>query len=245
MLLTIDIGNTNVNFGIFQGKRLKKKFFMPTKGLSVQKIKRKLNKGFLNGGVIMCSVVPSSTMTFKRFFKAQGKKALILGENCQVPIKNLYRNPQQVGQDRLVAAFAASEIYHSPIIVVDFGTATTFDLVSKKREYLGGIIVPGIAISLSALHENTALLPKVHLKRPKGIIGKDTEASILSGVYYGFGSLVDGLVDKIVRHLKSRSCVVFTGGFSKIITQYCHSKHVVNTDLILKGLELIYHQEVI
>lgn len=196
-LLAVDIGNTNINFGIFKEDRLTGKFKISTRGYKLKELKRKIGKAKPDE-VIISSVVPAACDILAKDIKALfHKPAHVLGKNIAVPVKNLYRRPKQVGQDRLVDAYAGITLYGAPLIVVDFGTAVTFDVISKKKEYLGGMILPGLGISLEGLFENTALLPKVKLKGPKEFIGRDTEASMLSGVVYGFASLVDGLIGKI------------------------------------------------
>lgn len=250
MLLTIDIGNTNITISVFKGKRLiahwrivtqaertVDEYYLIFKNLFAEvKIRMEGIKS-----IIICSVVPKVLTilkeTVKRLFK---EKILILGENLEVPIKNLYHNPKQVGQDRLVNAFAGYTLYGGPLIVIDFGTAITFDLVSSKGEYLGGIIAPGIEISLEALWQRTALLPHVELAKPKGLIGKDTINSIRSGIFYGFSGLCDGLVKRLKEELGRNTKVIATGGQAEIIATYCQTIDKVNKLLTLEGLQLIY-----
>jgi type III pantothenate kinase len=252
MLLTIDIGNTNIAIGIFKGKRLithwrivtqaertADEYYLIFKNLFAEaKIRIEGIKA-----IIICSVVPKALSilkeTIKRLFKVKGT-VIILGENLEVPIKNLYHNPKQVGQDRLANAFAGYTLYGSPLIIIDFGTAITFDLVSSKGEYLGGIIAPGIEISLEALSQRTALLPHVELAKPKGLIGKDTMNSIRSGIFYGFSGLCDGLVKRLKEELGKNTKVVATGGQAEIIATYCQTIDKVNKLLTLEGLRLIY-----
>jgi type III pantothenate kinase len=159
-----------------------------------------------------------------------------------VPIKNLYRKPKQVGQDRLVNAYAGVILYGAPLIVVDFGTAITFDAVSKNKEYLGGMILPGLDISLHSLAERTALLPKIKLNKPKEFIGRDTKDSILSGVVYGFAALTDDLTQRIKNRIGKSAKVIGTGGNIKLIRRYCRNIDKVDRDLTLKGLNLIYNR---
>ncbi len=253
MILTVDIGNTNINFAVFNKGKMLFGFKSATKKnlfkFDLLNFKKNLNKRGISQkqieNVIICSVVPKSTKILKSSLSHLFNiKPLICGENIKVPIKNLYKNPGQVGQDRLVAAFAAAKLYGMPIIVVDFGTATTFDVVSRKGASLGGIIFPGIGISLEALHEKTALLPKVRLKKPPKVIAKDTAGSILSGIFYGFAGLVDSLIERIFQQLNLRPSVVFTGGFAEIMSKYCKAKHRIDSNLILKGLQHICLQHV-
>ncbi|MDP2938953.1 MAG: type III pantothenate kinase [Candidatus Omnitrophota bacterium] len=241
MLLTIDIGNTNISLGLFKHNHLVRRYFILTRTKNFILLFKKI---FLKNNiddVIICSVVPEVARQLEQVIrKLLGKQPYVLGKNIKVPIKNLYKNPHQVGQDRLVAGFAAAKIYGTPVIVLDFGTATTLDIVSRKQEYLGGIIIPGIGMSLEALHEKTALLPKVKLVEPQSIIGRTTQESILSGIFFGFGYLADALVTQVSAQLKQKCLVVLTGGFSKHIAEYIHKKNIIEQDLIFIGLQLIY-----
>ena len=144
-----------------------------------------------------------------------------------------------MGQDRLVNAFAAKAIYGSPCVIIDFGTAITFDIVSKRGQYLGGLILPGIEISLASLYEKTALLPKVKLKDAPYIIGKDTKNSMRGGILFGFGAMCDGLVSRYRKILGKSTKVIATGGNASLMKKYAKSIQIVDEDLILKGLNLI------
>jgi type III pantothenate kinase len=242
VLLAIDIGNTNINFGIFSGKKIIKRFFIATKTYSLSTLKNKLNKIKLDDAIV-CSVVPKVTRIIdKNLRRFLGKRPYIIGKEIIVPIKNLYRKPKQVGQDRLVNAYAGVILYGAPLIVVDFGTAITFDAVSKNKEYLGGMILPGLDISLHSLAERTALLPKIKLNKPKEFIGRDTKDSILSGVVYGFAALTDDLTQRIKNRIGKSAKVIGTGGNIKLIRRYCRNIDKVDRDLTLKGLNLIYNR---
>jgi type III pantothenate kinase len=240
MLLAIDIGNTNINCGIFTGKRLVRRFSIPTKGYSIQRLRKLLGGADIDDSII-CSVVPELTCILKDDLrKLLHKEPYCLGENLKVPIKNLYHKPKQVGQDRLVNAYAGIMLYGAPLVVVDFGTAITFDVVSKNREYLGGVILPGLEISLDVLHKSTALLPQVGLSRPKGIIGRDTQGSILSGVVYGSAILVNGLIKQIKKELGySRLETIGTGGSIRLIRPLLKQIRRTDLNLTLKGLALL------
>jgi len=164
---------------------------------------------------------------------------IILGRDKIVPIRNRYRVKKEVGQDRLVNAYAAKALYGAPAIIVDFGTAITFDIISKKGDYLGGLILPGIELSLSSLYRNTALLPKVELKMATSIIGKDTVNSMRGGILFGFGAMCDGLVIQYKKILGKSTKVIATGGNAKLIKRYARSIQRVDEDLTIKGLQLI------
>ncbi|MCM8796174.1 MAG: type III pantothenate kinase [Candidatus Omnitrophica bacterium] len=242
-LLAVDIGNTNISFGVFEGARIVRKFNIPTLRYTIQKLMASLDKGKIDAAII-CSVVPKVQARLKcDLRRLLGKTSYYnIGTNLVVPIKNLYRKPKQVGQDRLVNAYAAVELYGAPLVVVDYGTAVTFDVVSRKKEYLGGMILPGLKISLDALFARTALLPKIKLSYPKEFIGRDTRNSMLSGIVYGFSALTDDLIKRIKEKIGKDTKVIGTGGNIELIKRYCHSFNKIDTDLTLKGINLIYQK---
>jgi len=242
MLLAIDIGNTSIHNGIFRGETLKKGFRISVEAgdLKAQYIKRL--GPYLKDikAVIIVSVAPKVLRRLEPVLrKIVNAKIFVVGRDLDSGVRNLYRRPRQVGQDRLVNARAAYELHGGASVIVDFGTAITIDVVNKNKEYIGGVIVPGIEISLEALSERAALLPKVRLEKPKSFLGKETKESMVNGVVYGFS----GLCDRIVRGLKKRYCksgkVVATGGISKFIGSYCDSVDKIDPELTLKGLRLI------
>ncbi|MFH0731318.1 MAG: type III pantothenate kinase [Candidatus Omnitrophota bacterium] len=242
MLLAIDIGNTTIYNGIFDKKVLKKTFGMPTYSNDLcSEYKAKLKPYFKNiDSIIVTSVAPLVLKRVEKVIrKTINKSCAVIGRDVDSEVKNLYKDPRQVGSDRLVNARAAYELYGKECIVVDFGTAITIDIVNKKKQYLGGVIAPGPEISLWALSEKTALLPKVSIRKPKGILGKDTKESMLIGVIYGFSSLCDGIVGKLKKRYCRNAKVVITGGFSKLIGPYCESADKIDPDLTLKGLAII------
>ncbi|MFA5145142.1 MAG: type III pantothenate kinase [Candidatus Omnitrophota bacterium] len=243
MLLAIDIGNTNISFGIFKAMRIIKKFEIPTKYYSLKKLKKKLLNANIDDTLI-CSVVPKASKALKRDLeKLLGKQPLIIGKDIEVPIKNLYRKPEQVGQDRLVNAYAGVLLYKTPLIIIDFGTAVTFDVISKNKEYLGGMILPGLKASLEALAEKTALLPKIKLNKPKEFIGRDTQSSMLSGIIYGFSALTDELIKQIKKKIGRNTLAIGTGGNISLIGRHCKRLDGINADLTLTGLSLIYESQ--
>lgn len=239
MLLAIDIGNTNITFGLFKGKRLEREFNIPTRDFSKKKLIAHLGSLSVTGAII-CSVVPAVTRELDSVLRRTGISPVIIGKDAAVPIKNLYRRPQQVGQDRLVNAYAAAEVYSAPALIVDFGTAVTFDVVSKNHEYLGGVILPGLKISLEALAEKTALLPKLKLSAPFEFIGRDTKSSMLSGLVFGMASLTDAWIEKIKRKIGKKTLVIGTGGDIGLMRRYCSGFDRIDQHLTLKGLSLIY-----
>jgi type III pantothenate kinase len=243
MLLAIDIGNTNIHNGIFKGMVLERSFIIPTysKGLHNSYIKKLGSARSKIRAVIIASVVPKALKEVKRVLRGAVRgEILVVGRDIPSGVKNLYRNPKHVGQDRLVNARAAYELYGGPSIIVDFGTAITIDIVSKNKEYLGGIIAPGIEISLGALSERAALLPKVSLERPKALLGRETVESMISGTIYGFSSLCDGLVQRFKKEYTGNATVVATGGLSAFIGPYCKTIDKIDPGLTLKGLSIIW-----
>ncbi|MFA5142927.1 MAG: type III pantothenate kinase [Candidatus Omnitrophota bacterium] len=248
ILIALDIGNTNITAGVFKYGHLVARVKIPTHMNSAydHALKGLFRKGGISpaGGedVIISSVVPAALGRVAKALKKIAKfRITVLGRDLDVPIKNLYRLKKEVGQDRLVNAFAAKKLYGSPAVIIDFGTAITFDLVSKKGEYLGGLIMPGIGISLSSLYEKTALLPCVELKDAPhiSIIGKDTVSSMRGGILFGFGAMCDELSLKYRKRLGKSLKVIATGGNASLIKKYSGSIQILDEDITLKGLLLI------
>ncbi|OGX44775.1 MAG: hypothetical protein A3G38_02965 [Omnitrophica WOR_2 bacterium RIFCSPLOWO2_12_FULL_51_8] len=240
-LLAIDIGNTNITFGLFSAGKLARKFDLPTKSYNLRKLSSVLKEGSLVEACLVCSVAPLVTKILARDLRLlTAVKPYIIGKDIKVPIKNLYQRPGQVGQDRLVNAYAGLAFFQAPLVIIDFGTAITFDAVSKKGEYLGGLILPGLEISLEALSKRAALLPKIKLALPRELIGRDTAGSMLSGIIYGFASLSDGLSERIKQKIGLKAQVIGTGGNIRLMSKYCRAIDKVEQDLTLKGLKLIY-----
>lgn len=242
MLLAIDIGNTNISFGLFSRARILRRFDIPTKDYALKKLKKNLVETDIDDTII-CSVVPKARRILQKdLARLLGKHPYIIGKDIKVPIRNIYRKPKQVGFDRLVNAYVGVMLYGAPLIVVDFGTAVTFDVISKNKAYLGGMILPGLQISLDALAERTALLPKIKLNKPKEFIGRHTSNSMLSGIVYGFSALTDCLVMKIKNKIGKNAKVIGTGGNINLIGKYCKGFDKTDRDLTLKGLYLIYYK---
>ena len=216
----------------------------------------KILMGYALSRAIICSVVPKASKILEDILK-KNVAVDIIGRDIVVPIKNRYKNPKQVGQDRLVGAYGAMKIYGRPLIVVDLGTAITFDVISAKGEYLGGAIVPGIRLSAESLFLKTALLPNIEIQAPKHIIGKTTQESILSGLFYGYGSLCKGMIDSLSSQLSfprkvgltdTRSCsresirVVMTGGHTHLMKKFVSPKiRIIDEDLVFKGIYFLSH----
>ena len=249
MILAIDIGNTTTSFGVFEKSKLKSQFAIATQPwrtpdeitlqLKALATTRKLHLSAAKQ-IVICSVVPRMTAVLTESLKSlEAVPIAIVGQDVQVPLKNKYRYPEQVGQDRLVGAFAAWQRFKNTCIVADFGTAITIDVVTKAGEYLGGVIAPGLEISLEALATRTALLPKVELKEPPQLLGQDTANSIRSGLIYGCAALCDGLISQLKAQYGPNAVVVATGGASPLIAKYANTLHHVRPNLVLEGLSAL------
>jgi type III pantothenate kinase len=241
-LLAIDIGNTRMTLGLFKRGMLQRKTSIPTAHVS----KKRLGQlAFLKKSkidiVLIASVVPKKSVVVKKTLRSLLKvPVLILGKDLTLPIRNRTNAPSQVGTDRLVNALAAFERFKKPCIAVDFGTAITLDVISKKGDYLGGCIAPGIELTLNSLYENTALLPRIKLNHPRSVIGKSTVESIQSGCAYGLGSLCDGLINQISRSTKTVYRIIATGGYARPMSRYMKRLDAIDEDLSLKGINTVY-----
>ncbi len=251
MIIAIDIGNTNTGLALILDKKILVTESVPTgfrrcdEQRLTSSLRRLSKKAIVTGNdhidVIVCSVVPKALVIVKRCVKQVfHTRAQVIGKDFIVPMTNTYDDPLQVGQDRLVCAYAAAEMYGVPAVVVDLGTAITFDVLSAKKEYFGGLIAPGIRLSAETLFDQTALLPKVVIQKPKQVIGKNTQESILSGMFYGYGEMIKGVVDLLVKELGQDPKIIVTGGFSDVMINYIpHYPCIVNRDLIFHGIALI------
>jgi type III pantothenate kinase len=234
MILAIDIGNTSVHFGIFRGKRLVREWRVATARIS--KYRTRLSAGKVRD-IIVSSVVPRASKVVKRWFP----KARFVNYKS-IGIKAKVRKPSEVGVDRLVNALAVHKLFGGPAVIVDFGTATTFDIINAKGEYLGGAIAPGILLARDTLHERTAKLPRVELKAPRQVVGRSTVEAMRSGLVYGYVAMVEGMVQRIkskVKSQKSKMKIIATGGLAKLICKYTKVVDIIDEKLTLKGLNLI------
>jgi len=250
MLLAIDIGNTNITFGVFEGEELRTTWRIAS---SVNQMADEYASILLNlmgheglnasdiNEVALCSVVPPLTTTFvelsQRYFNTT---PLVVGAGIKTKVRIRMDNPREVGADRIADAVAAHHLYSGPLIIIDLGTATTFGIVSKEGDYIGGIIATGIATAAEALFTRTAQLPRVELIPPKHVIGSNTVTAMQSGIVYGYASLVEGMLERIEKELGEKATVVATGGYAQLIANETASIDEVNPDLTLIGLRLIY-----
>ena len=238
MILAVDVGNTNTVVGLFDGKKLIKQWRMGSSVRAFSQIISKIPQSIK--GVIVSSVVPRLDQPFRTLAKKKfGVTALFVSPHLKMPIRIKVKNPRQVGTDRIVNAVAAWTRWKQDLIVVDFGTATTFDVVTQKGNYLGGVITPGLGIINQALPEKTAKLPLVPLKRPQKTIGRSTIEAIQSGVFLGYASLVDGMIQRIKKEFGSKMKVVATGGLAVLMACECQLIDQVDPDLTLKGLQVL------
>jgi type III pantothenate kinase len=250
MLLTIDIGNTNITFGLYEGETLGPRWRIRTihdktpdeYGILLdQMFRHRDHQPEQVTGVAIASVVPPLTPVFQMVCWGYLKQtALVVDAGVRTGVRIRYENPREVGADRVVDAAAVRALYGTPACVVDFGTATTFDAISAEGDYLGGAIAPGISISAQALFERTAKLPRVELTRPPSAIGRNTTHSIQSGLLFGYVSLVEGMVARFKAQLGRQTRVVATGGLAEIIARETEVIDVVDPWLTLHGLRIIY-----
>lgn len=251
MLIAVDIGNTNIKLGIFDGDDLKVTFHLATHvdrtadeyAVIILNLLRQ-NEVEISGikeGAISCVVPPLVTVfneLFGRYFNVQ---PLLIGPGVKTGVRIRFENAREVGGDRVSNTAGALSLYKAPIIVVAMGTATVFDTISKDREYLGGAIAPGIAIAAEALYSRTAALPRVELVRPKKAIGANTVTAMQSGIIFGYAGLIDGVVTRIQEELGEKATVVATGGYSSVIAKEAKTVDIVNPNLTLIGIKVIYN----
>ena len=250
MLLALDIGNTNITLGAFQGDDLRATWrlftdhhrqpdeyavllheLLPLKGIQAQDIQ----------DVIICSVVPPLTAVFEEVARSHFKVSpIVVGTGTRTGVRILYDTPRDVGADRVVDAVAAYRLYGGPLVVVDFGTATVFDAITADGDYLGGAITPGVTIAAEALNLGTSQLRRVELSPPASVIGKNTVAAIQSGLVFGHVALVEGMVKRFRKELGEEARAIATGGLAELIARETSIFHAVNQDLTLIGLRMVY-----
>ena len=255
MLLAIDVGNTNIDLGVFEGSELIRSWRLQTMrertadelGLAVDGLfaHSHIDQARIEG-VVLGSVVPPLTMTVVgMLWKYFGRKPLVVDPAANSGMPILYSNPSEVGADRIVNAVAAFEQYGGdgrPLIVCDFGTATTLDAVSGKGEYLGGAICPGVAISADALFQRAARLPRIEVRKPDTVIGRTTVGAMESGLFFGYVGMVEGLVRRMDAELGGNAVCVATGGLAVVIAPETKLFAHVDVELTLQGLRIVWER---
>ena len=253
MLLVIDIGNTNIVLGVYQEKVLLRYWRIATRveqtgdeyGILIANLFQLASIPLDQvKGAIVASVVPPIQSALVRVFKRNfGITPLLVGPGIKTGMPIRCDNPREVGADRIVNAVSAFDQVKQAVIVVDFGTATTFDLVSDQGEYLGGAIAPGLNLAARVLSEKTAQLPRIHLARPQTVIGRNTVDSMLSGLFWGYVGLVDGLIGRLIGESTFQSVrVIATGGLARLIAEESERIELVDEFLTLTGLQLLYER---
>jgi type III pantothenate kinase len=250
VLLAIDIGNTHIVFGVFEDETLLHTFRVSSARTSTVDeyhvllrellALRGLGLDAIDASVLGSVVPPLNDAMGEAVERAFGRAPLVVGPGVKTGIAILYENPREIGADRIVNAVAAFERVKAGVLVVDFGTATTFDCVSPRGEYLGGVIVPGVHVSLDALLTRAAKLSRVEIAEPPRVVGRNTAHAVQSGIVHGYSSLVDGLVDKLRAELEFPCRVVATGGLAPLISRHTRTVELVDPNLTLTGLRILY-----
>ena len=252
MLLAADIGNTNITFGVWDKSRLVHTFraaSVTTRTVDEYAIllqQMLALRGVADGpieGAIVASVVPALTEILVNAIRtAYAREPLIVGPGLKTGMPILYENPREIGADRIVNAVAAFDKVQKAVIVVDYGTATTFDCISNAGEYLGGVIVPGILVSLDGLFARAAKLSHVELVEPPRVLGRNTANALQSGVVFGYASLSDGLVRRLRAEMGCECPAIATGGLAHLVTKHAETIETIDSDLTLQGLRLLYER---
>ena len=250
MLLAIDIGNTNLVIGCIKDDKIQFKARIATDQLRTSdqygvEIKNMIETYGVSASeiddCIIASVVPPVFHSVKTGVrKIIGREPMVVGPGLKTGLNIQVDVPSQVGSDRIVVSVAALEAYKAPIIIMDLGTATTLDVVEHDRRYLGGVILPGVKVSLEALTSRAAQLPAISLDNPKTVIGKNTVDCMRNGIMYGTAAMIDGLVERIEAELGHACTLIATGGMAQFIVPLCKRDIILEKDLLLKGLNLIY-----
>ncbi len=250
MLLAADIGNTNITLGVFDGDKIVHSWRLSTQitrtedeyGVFLKNLLRETNLDTEVKSAVISSVVVQLTERIETALKKyMGINSLIITHKIRTNVTLKTDNPSQIGADRIANACAAAILYKSPAIVVDFGTATSFDIVDKDNEFIGGIITAGMKIQADALSSKTSKLPKLNIEAPEHAIGRNTIDAMLSGIVRGHAAMIDGLIEECEKELGYKTTIIATGGYSSVISKYLKRKFdYINPDLTLQGMKILY-----
>ncbi|HWO94968.1 MAG TPA: type III pantothenate kinase [Bacillus sp. (in: firmicutes)] len=254
MIFVLDVGNTNTVLGVYEGEELKYHWRVETSrhktedeyGMVIKALFEHVGLSFRDiDGIIISSVVPPIMFSLERMCqKYFHLKPLIVGPGIKTGLNIKYENPREVGADRIVNAVAGIHLYGSPLIIVDFGTATTYCYIDENKQYMGGAIAPGITISTEALYSRAAKLPRIEIATPSDIVGKNTVTAMQAGIVYGYVGQVEGIVSRMKAQSKIEPKVIATGGLATLVAKESGVIDVVDPFLTLKGLQLIYTKNV-
>jgi len=240
MLLAVDIGNTNISCAIFKGARVLASWKIALNDYSRFILSKKILHKNIHAALIVSVVPEFSQRLIKDIYQLSKIKARLIDKDIRLFIKTVYRQPKQLGSDRLVNAYAAGKIYKTPVIIISCGTAITIDAVSIDNIHLGGFIMPGLKLCLTALNLATAQLPAIALKSPTGSLGKDTKSSILNGVVLGASASISVLIKTISSKMRGKVTLIGTGGDIRLIKKFSPEIKIIDPLLTLKGIVLIY-----
>ena len=254
VIFVLDVGNTNTVLGVYEGETLKHHWRIETNrnktedeyGMMIKSLFQHDGLQFEQiEGVIISSVVPPIMAALERMCKKYFHvKPLVVGPGVKTGLNIKYENPREVGADRIVNAVAGIHEYGMPLIIVDFGTATTYCYIDKNSDYMGGLIAPGIGISTEALYTRASKLPRIEITRPETVVGKNTVSAMQAGILFGYVGQVEGIVSRIKKEFNADATVIATGGLAGLIAKECSMIDIVDPDLTLKGLLLIYKRNV-
>ncbi|NEU32563.1 type III pantothenate kinase [bacterium LRH843] len=254
MVLVIDVGNTNIVLGIYEGKKLKYHWQLATSrhktedewAMAIKALFAYENVAFDRvKGIIIASVVPTIMFTLEQMCKKYFHlKPMIIGPGIKTGLNIKYDNPKEVGADRIANSVAAIALYACPLIIVDFGTAITYCYVNAKGEYMGGAIAPGISISAEALYTHASKLPRIEVTKPVDVVGRNTVCAMQAGIFYGFVGQVEGVVNRMKMQADGEPTVIATGGIAPLIATEAKSIDIVEPFLTLQGLQMIYEKNV-